>query len=162
MIQVCLYCGFYPALPQLGPGPWVPDTSSPGSTDWVGLGAGSLAQSGWRSAREPDTTEGHSQGTDNMLLILCVLVTCCVFMWLHIFDPHYLWFCSSEATVWNWHVLNTVLTLHDIFYSWSNMLYLIHNPMCVTKLTVFWWVSKRKGILCIFGNTTERQWQSIY
>uniref|UniRef100_A0AAQ6IVI5 Extended synaptotagmin-like protein 1a n=1 Tax=Anabas testudineus TaxID=64144 RepID=A0AAQ6IVI5_ANATE len=31
--HVCLYCGFYPALPQLGPGPWVPDTSSPGTSD---------------------------------------------------------------------------------------------------------------------------------
>lgn len=100
-VSILCVC-FFLALPQLGPGPWVLDTSSPGSTDWAGLSAGSLVKSGWSAAREPDPTEGHIQGTD-MLLILSTLVTCYVFMWLRIFSLlNHLWFCSSKAA-------NTVL-----------------------------------------------------
>lgn len=57
------------ALPQLGPGSWLCGASSQRGAFGAGLGAGSLAQSGWRPARDPDPSEGRVQGTGSILYI---------------------------------------------------------------------------------------------
>lgn len=53
------------AVPQLGPGPGVLDSSPQRGADGARPGAGPLVQPGGGAARESDPNESHAEGTTN-------------------------------------------------------------------------------------------------
>lgn len=65
MYSTCACVCACAAVPQLGPGPRLLDSSPPRGADGAWPGAGPLVQPGGGAARESDPNEGHAEGATN-------------------------------------------------------------------------------------------------